>query len=211
MKSSKLENENRLLKAKLKQFSEVNGGCPWIDDDHLKGSFRVVRTIQERDNIPCCNRKQGMKVLVVGAYTYREYILASKKCENDWIEVLNNISTSFEHNALDSIQGGLPSEYYHLTKDEYDAVLNSSGPSAENPFVTQEVLEENLSKGDKNFIFSQSTPSSTWNVVHNLNKKVSVTITDSAGTVVEGRVTINDGTVVEIKFNSPFSGEVILN
>ena len=66
-------------------------------------------------------------------------------------------------------------------------------------------------KIDSNYVHDQAQPSSIWTINHPLNKKVSVTITDTAGTVVEGQVTINDGNKVVIEFNFPFSGEAILN
>ena len=69
-----------------------------------------------------------------------------------------------------------------------------------------EVLES-----DKNFIYDQTTPSKEWGILHNLNKKPSVTVTDSAGTVVEGSIVINDGVRLLIKFNVPFTGTAILN
>lgn len=65
--------------------------------------------------------------------------------------------------------------------------------------------------GDKNFTYEQSTPSTMWVINHNLNKKVSVTITDSAGTVVFGQVTLNDGNTVIVEFNIPFWGYAYLN
>lgn len=79
---------------------------------------------------------------------------------------------------------------------------------------TEEYWLENYVKGvhsDKNYIHYQHSPSQYWDISHPLNKKVSVEITDSAGTVIEGLVTINDGSNVVIQFNSPFSGEAILN
>ena len=66
-------------------------------------------------------------------------------------------------------------------------------------------------KIDSNYVHDQAQPSSIWTINHPLNKKPSVTITDTAGTVVEGQVTINDGNKVVIEFNFPFSGEAILN
>lgn len=65
--------------------------------------------------------------------------------------------------------------------------------------------------GDKTWVHSQVFADSTWIVKHPLNKKVSVTVIDTAGSEVEGDVQINDGVTVIIKFNSPFSGEAILN
>lgn len=64
---------------------------------------------------------------------------------------------------------------------------------------------------DKNYVHTQLISSKIWNIVHPLNKKVSVTVTDTAGTVIEGRVTINDGHNVRVEFNYPFPGEAILN
>lgn|SRR5690625_705607 len=64
---------------------------------------------------------------------------------------------------------------------------------------------------DRNFIYTQASPSAEWDITHNLNKRVSVTVVDSAGTVVEGDVVINSGTRVVISFNKPFAGEAYLN
>lgn len=74
-------------------------------------------------------------------------------------------------------------------------------------------IEESVDniEGDKNFIYEQNFPSATWEIAHNLNKKPSVTVVDSANTEVEGQIIINDGTIVLITFNAPFSGTAILN
>lgn len=64
---------------------------------------------------------------------------------------------------------------------------------------------------DKNFIHRQSVPSKVWSFAHPLQKKVSITVQDTAGSEIEGEVSINDGYTVEIKFNFPFSGEALLN
>src|SRR5690606_28053686 len=80
--------------------------------------------------------------------------------------------------------------------------------------VLKEILEQlinNPVSGDKNYVHDQYINSSIWTINHPLNKKVSVTVTDTAGTVVEGEVTINDGSQVVVKFNAPFKGEAILN
>ena|SRR5690606_6098032 len=74
------------------------------------------------------------------------------------------------------------------------------------PISSEEDVE-----GDKYFIYEKTTPSTIWLIDHPLNKKVSVTVTDSAGTVIEGQITLNTGTQVEIKFNAPFWGYAYLN
>lgn len=65
--------------------------------------------------------------------------------------------------------------------------------------------------GDKTWDYEQIIPQATWTIYHPLNKRVSVTIQDTAGSEVEGEVVENDGVKVIIKFNFPFSGFAYLN
>ena len=85
----KLIIENNKLKRQLSQYQQILGKSPFIDDSVLKGGHRVVKNIEERDNIDCCHRKQGMKVLVIGEdLSFKEYVLKSSNCkENIWEEV----------------------------------------------------------------------------------------------------------------------------
>ena len=59
--------------------------------------------------------------------------------------------------------------------------------------------------------FTQGTPSDTWTITHNLNKRPSITILTSAGDEVEGAVTVNSLNQITITFCAPFSGSAILN
>ena len=76
-------------------------------------------------------------------------------------------------------------------------------------------IDDNLhiwrQKIDAYYVHDQAQPSSIWTINHPLNKKVSVTITDTAGTVVEGQVIIKDNSQVIVTFNYPFSGIAVLN
>ena len=76
-------------------------------------------------------------------------------------------------------------------------------------------IDDNLhiwrQKIDANYVHDQAQPSSIWTINHPLNKKVSVTITDTAGTVLEGQVIIKDNSQVIVMFNNPFSGIAVLN
>lgn len=66
-------------------------------------------------------------------------------------------------------------------------------------------------EGDKNYRHVQGSSSASWNVTHNLNKRVSVTVVDSGGTKVEGDVIYISDDEVQILFNAPFSGEAFCN
>lgn len=71
----------------------------------------------------------------------------------------------------------------------------------------QEIEDDILNiSGDKTYVHEQVTPSKVWEYEHNLGKKPSVQVTDSAGTVIMGQVTVNDGTKVRIEFNIAFWG-----
>lgn len=63
----------------------------------------------------------------------------------------------------------------------------------------------------KTFIFEQGIASDTWVINHNLNKKPSVTIVDSADNVVEGAEKYIDENTIEIYFNGAFKGKAYLN
>lgn len=64
---------------------------------------------------------------------------------------------------------------------------------------------------DKYYMHIQTVASDNWKVVHNLRKYPAVTVTDSAGSVVEGEIKYIDENNVEIKFNGSFSGKAIFN
>ena len=88
----KLTHENQQLKRQINQYQQVLGVSPYVNDSLFKGGYRVVKTIADRDNIQCCYRKQGMKVLVVGNdLSFKEYVLKTNDCkENIWQEIINN-------------------------------------------------------------------------------------------------------------------------
>lgn len=61
------------------------------------------------------------------------------------------------------------------------------------------------------FVYTQNTPSTTWNVSHYLGKFPSVTVIDSAGTQVFGDINQIDSNHLVIQFSAPFAGTVYLN
>lgn len=65
--------------------------------------------------------------------------------------------------------------------------------------------------GDKNYVHLQPVPSDTWAVSHNLGKKPSVMVVDSADDVVYGDINYVDDNNVIITFNGAFSGKAYFN
>lgn len=65
--------------------------------------------------------------------------------------------------------------------------------------------------GDLHFTYVQGVPSTSWSIQHNLGKFPSITVIDSAGTVVTGQYTYNDINNVTLTFSAPFAGTAYLN
>ena len=61
------------------------------------------------------------------------------------------------------------------------------------------------------FVFNQNTASNTWVIVHGLGKFPSVTVVDSANSVVVGSVAYDSPNQVTITFEASFSGKAYLN
>ena len=65
--------------------------------------------------------------------------------------------------------------------------------------------------GDKHFTYIKSTPDSIWDITHDLDKYPSVTVVDSAGSVVMGDITYTSKSAIKITFSAAFSGKAYLN
>jgi hypothetical protein len=65
--------------------------------------------------------------------------------------------------------------------------------------------------GDKNYEHEQSSPSAEWVVTHNLNKRPSVTVVDSAGTEIMCEVQHDSDNQVTLIFDSSTSGQAYFN
>jgi hypothetical protein len=60
------------------------------------------------------------------------------------------------------------------------------------------------------FVFEQMVPSSTWEITHTLGGFPSVSVVDSANTVVFGMITYIDEGQIVLTFSAPFSGKAYL-
>jgi len=65
--------------------------------------------------------------------------------------------------------------------------------------------------GDAFYEHIQIDPESVWTITHNLNKKPSVTVVDSAETVVVGEVEYLNNNSVQLTFVAAFSGKAYFN
>lgn len=103
----------------------------------------------------------------------------------------------------------IPSDYgnigdYYIdvsTGDFYGPKTSSGWPDT--PFFTALTT---ATLNNERYVFTQASASSTWEITHALGGRPSVTIVDSAGTVVIGEVTYNSNTQITVQFTAPFSG-----
>lgn len=64
---------------------------------------------------------------------------------------------------------------------------------------------------DLNYVFTQTGPSATWSVTHNLGKFPSVSVVDSGGSLIIPDVLYIDGNSVTVSFGAATSGKAYLN
>jgi hypothetical protein len=83
--------------------------------------------------------------------------------------------------------------------------------SAANFASAAPTVTNNIFTTDANHVHDQGVAASQWVVDHNLAKKCSVTVVDSAGTVQIGQVTYNSDNRCTIDFEAAFSGKAFFN
>ena len=80
-------------------------------------------------------------------------------------------------------------------------------------YIDIETLAEKLFSDvrDKYYEHHQNISAKIWKINHNLNKKPSATVVDSAGTNVIGEIVYIDDNNLELHFSAQFSGIAYLN
>lgn len=81
------------------------------------------------------------------------------------------------------------------------------GPKENGVWPVEPILS---STATARYVHTQASPSDTWNIIHSLGGKPSVTVVDSNDTIVIGEVTYNSDTSITISFTAPFSGYAYL-
>ena len=91
------------------------------------------------------------------------------------------------------------------------SVINSNGSIVDQEYYDIASFFASAGSGDKHYTFTQIAAASTWNITHNLKKKPSVSIVDSAENNVYGDIEYINENQLTITFNSAFSGKAYLN
>ena len=91
-----------------------------------------------------------------------------------------------------------------------EALEGISKTTAITPNSLREVID-NLGVVDAKYVHEQNEAAEIWIINHNLNKKPSITIVDSAETVVVGEEEYIDNNRLIIRFKNKFKGKAYLN
>ena len=65
--------------------------------------------------------------------------------------------------------------------------------------------------GPVSYTHTQYSASSTWTITHNLGYAPNITVSDSAGTIVEGSISYPNANSVVLTFSAPFAGIAYLS
>lgn len=120
-----------------------------------------------------------------------------------WQDGITPVSANNLNNLEEGVLQAAPLESPTLT----------GTPKASTPPVTDnsERLATTSFVKAQGYVFEQMVPSDVWTIMHNLNKSPSVTIVDSAGSIVIGDVRYVSLNEIEVTFNGAFSGKAYLN
>ena len=103
---------------------------------------------------------------------------------------------------IPSTYGSIGDYYIDVeTGDFYGPKTESGWPDT--PFFTAVTT---ATQQNERYVFSQPVASSEWVIFHPLGGKPSVTIVDSAGTVVIGEIQYESDTKIVVTFTAAFSG-----
>lgn len=128
-----------------------------------------------------------------------------------WVE--DSLDPTFQYTPV-------PSEFYQIEKNILEANSHPPYPGFNGYWMiwnsaSKKYEESNLPVGeggsDKTFTFTQSVPSATWQIRHNLNKYPSVTIVDSGSNMVIGDIEYINENNLSISFSAIFSGKAYIN
>jgi hypothetical protein len=78
-------------------------------------------------------------------------------------------------------------------------------------FIQNPTTSTNVYTTDANYVHDQGSASAEWVITHNLGKYCSVTVVDTANTVVIGEVEYNSVNQVTLTFQSAFAGKAYFN
>ena len=115
---------------------------------------------------------------------------------------------NFGRYKISSIADYVPdANFLEITLD----VTASNGVFAIDGYYIFSEFQNPSTSGDSSFAYTQAVAEDTWNIQHNMGKFPSITVIDTANTVVTGQYTYIDNNNVTLTFSAAFAGKAYLN
>jgi|TARA_B110000879_G_scaffold137084_1_gene178937 hypothetical protein len=115
---------------------------------------------------------------------------------------------NFGRYKISSIADYVPdANFLEITLD----VTASNGVFAIDGYYIFSEFQNPSTSGDSSFAYTQAVAEDTWNIQHNMGKFPSITVIDTANTVVTGQYTYIDNNNVTLNFSAAFAGKAYLN
>ena len=134
--------------------------------------------------------------------------------DNEFVVEVNSVELNLKVVKEDPVEVTT----FVTTNPTLNVEVTGAGPRGEQgvkgePFRYEDFTPEQLANisSDLHYIHDQIASSKTWTVTHGLNKYPSVSVVDSAGSLVMGEVTHINSNQLVLTFNAMFSGKAYLN
>lgn len=141
-----------------------------------------------------------------GRTVYRAYIPIARRSA-----VTDTPPTPEEQSAITQAIALMQEYLEQMPTKTSDLENDGDGTDEHSPFATQAWVTAQGLGGDKFYKHEQRTPAAVWTITHNLDKMPSVSVVDSAESVVIGEVEYLDNNNLTVTFRAAFSGCAYLN
>lgn len=122
---------------------------------------------------------------------------------------LNGIQDGAEVNVQsDWAVTNASSDAYIKNKPTIDSAMSNSSTNAVQNNVIKAYVDAH---GDKNFVYTQNSPSATWEIIHSLDKYPAITVMDTNNDVMVGEAHYNSPDKVTLTFSEAVAGKATLN
>ena len=188
--------------------------APELADRELLGQESLTRENEDKDT-DTNNEYTDENGRMAVEFNVNLMPLKTSQLENDLEfqtkqEVENSIQVESEiiNQKIDTEVERLDGRIDNIEEEVSGAIKSITGDD----LIDVERDGNNVQLKSKTFVFEQGAASSTWTITHNLNKRPSVNVVDSAGEVqTPDDIIYNNSNSITVKFLAAFRGEAYLN
>lgn len=189
----------------------LRSGEPALSTDVMK--VKVGDGVTDWINLDYIDRSSNEKIVFVetlDGVTGQENQLYIKTTDGTAYIWEDDYFKEMESSSIEGLKNRVAANEAEIAVHTQEISSNSQRITTNSEKIVE--LEAEIKEGaDKNYIHKQQSASDIWTVVHNLGKYPSITVVDSAGTVVTGEIILQTTEQAVISFNGAFSGKAYCN